>query len=78
MIIDNCIVITPENAVEVIAANDAILKIRERKEKEREREKCKLAIAVEISNVISKLGVAETKTIVRGLLKDIDRLYSKD
>lgn len=81
MIIDNYYVINPEDAEEVKAANEAILKIREQrieiKEEGYKQEqilKAKLAISFAISDSISSIGLAETKNLVRKLNKELRKV----
>lgn len=71
MIIDNCYVVTPENAEEVKLANDAILKYREQCLRNEQIKKCKLAISDEISIAIRRIGLAETKRVVRELAREL-------
>lgn len=48
--------------------------IRARKEKERQIQKVKMSISFEIANAISEIGVEETKTIVHGLIINMESL----
>lgn len=55
-----------------------LLTIRKEKEKERLIQKAKMAISFEISDAISRIGLAETKRIVRELNKELTHLPSKE
>lgn len=71
MKIDNCYLIDPEDAEEVRLANAAILEYRKQRQHNELIQKCKMAISFEISDTISKLGLAETKRIVRELAREL-------
>lgn len=71
MIIDNCYVVMPETAEEVNLMNEAILKYREEKQRQEMIQTCKNAISFEISDAIDKIGLAETKIIVRTLAREL-------
>lgn len=71
MIIDGCYFVEPENAEEVKLANEVILKLREDKLRAEHRQKCKMAISFAISDVISQIGLAETKNIVKELNREL-------
>lgn len=70
-IIDGCYFVEPETAEEVKLANEVILKFREEKLREEHRQRCKMAISSAISDVISQIGLAETKNIVRELNREL-------
>lgn len=70
-IIDGCYFVEPENAEEVKLANDVILKLREEKLREEHRQRCKMTISSAISDVISQIGLTETKNIVRELNREL-------
>lgn len=74
MIIDNCYVINPEDAEEVKAANEAILKIREERQMEEMRHRMKVTIGLSIDDSIAQIGLAETKIIVRELNRKLREL----
>ena len=74
MIIDNCYVVTPETAEEVKLANEAILKYREQRMHDQLILRCKSDIFFEINRTIDKLGLAETKRIVRELARELREL----
>lgn len=78
MIIDNCYVVMPENAEEVKIANEVILKLREEKLRAEHRQKCKMAISLAISDVISQIGLAETKNIVRELNRELRAMENQE
>ena len=69
MIIDNCALLTPMDAEEITAANEAILKIREERYKQEVRQRAEKMISLAVSDAISDIGLAETKTILRRLNK---------
>lgn len=48
-----------------------IMKMREEKAREEAIQKCKLTISSQIADSISKIGLAETKTIVRELAREL-------
>ena len=77
MIIDNCYVVMPENAEEVKLANEVILKLREDKLRAEHRQKCKMIISSAISDVISQIGLAETKNIVRELNRELREMKNQ-
>ena len=60
--------VTPE---EFSAMNALVLKMREEKEHEKLVQKCKHAISSQIADSISTIGLAETKTIVRELAREL-------
>ena len=74
MIIDNCYAVIPETAEEVKLANEVILRYREQRAHDELIKKCKTAISSEISDTISKLGLGETKRIVRELARELREL----
>jgi len=71
MIIDNCYVVMPEDAEEVRLMNEVILKHREEKIHTELVEKHTQNISFAISHSITELGLAETKTIVRTLEREL-------
>ena len=71
MIIDNCYMVMPETAEEVNLMNEAILKYREEKQRQEMIQTCKNAISFEIADAIDKIGLAETKIIVRTLAREL-------
>lgn len=71
MVVDNCYVVLPETAEEVQIMNAAILKHREEKQRQEMIKACKDAISSEIADAIEKIGLAETKLIVRTLAREL-------
>ena len=59
---------TPE---EVEAVHELITKMREEKKHQEIVQKCKHAISSQIADSISTIGLAETKTIVRELAREL-------
>ena len=76
-VIDGCYYVEPENAEEVILANEVILKLREEKLRSEHRQKCKMAISLAISDVISQIGLAETKNSVRELNRELREMKNQ-
>lgn len=70
MIISNCYVVTPENAEEARAANEAILKIREERYKAKKIQCCKESITKAVSEAVHLIGLPATKTMVREILRN--------
>lgn len=64
-------VIMPETKEEIEAVNAMLLDMRAKKEHEILVKKCKMAISFEISDSISKIGLDDTKTIVRELAREL-------
>ena len=60
--------VTPE---EFSAMNALVLKMREERAHQKIVQKCKHAISSQIADSISTIGLAETKTIVRELAKEL-------
>lgn len=71
MIIDNNYVVLPENAEEVKASNEVILKLREEKHFKELISKHTTNILLAIGDSIGELGLAETKRIVRELNRNL-------
>lgn len=71
MIIDNHYVMTPETEEEIIKVNELLLKMREENQHKELIEKYKQKISSEVIASIENLGLAETKRIIRGLLKEM-------
>lgn len=71
MIKDNYYVMMPETKEEIEAVNAMLLDMRAKREHEMLVQKCKMAISFAISDSISKIGLSETKTIVRALAREL-------
>lgn len=71
MVVENCYVVLPETAEEVEIMNAAILKHRKEKQRQEMIQTCKHAISSQIADAISKIGLAETKIIVRTLAREL-------
>lgn len=67
--------VTPE---EFSAMNALVLKMREEKAHEELVQKCKHAISSQIADSISTIGLAETKTIVRILARELRGLADEE
>lgn len=67
--------VTPE---EFSAMNALVLKMREEKAHEELVQKCKHAISSQIADSISTIGLAETKTIVRILARELRELSDEE
>lgn len=57
---------------ETLALSELLKKIREEKERKALISKCKMAISFEISDAISRIGLDETKAIVRMLHEELE------
>ena len=67
--------VTPE---EFSAMNALILKMRHEREHKELVQKCKHAISSQIADSISAIGLAETKTIVRTLARELRGLSDEE
>ena len=67
----NLWIITPETEEEILAVNDLLIDMRAKKQYEELVQKCKMAISFEISDSIDKIGLEETKNIVRQLAREL-------
>ena len=61
-------------ADEFLAVSELITKMREEQMRKEIITKCKMAISFEISDSISKIGLEETKRIVRELNRELREL----
>lgn len=64
-------IIMPKTKEEIEAVNAMLLEMRAKKEHEILVEKCKMAISFDIADAVNKIGLAETKFIVRELAREL-------
>lgn len=70
--------VEPENEEEVLAMNDAVLAIRRQRYHEELVRKCQENITTVVEDSIDKIGLAETKTFLRGLVRELRQREEPD
>ena len=63
--------LTPENEKEILAVNNLLLKMREEEQEKENIRKCKHEISFVVADSISKIGLVNTKRIVREINKEL-------
>jgi len=63
--------IKPETEEEILAVNDLLLKMREEKQRQELIQTCTKAISLHVSKTVDKIGLEETKRIIREINREL-------